>query len=249
MIPNIAAKDILSGDAKAAAAAWKEARGNYSTAMRLEDVAKAVLKAKRQADAAGSGGNIDNNTRQQFKSILNNENKMRGFTAEEKAQMESIVAGTTGGNAARLVGKAAPTGIVSGTLSGGAGFAAGGPVGAVLVPLAGYIGKKMGDRSTSNQVKVLEEMIRSRAPVAKAMEDIGSKFEVVQSQGMNARTMSALSLSARNLANNLKDAGVNLSPSEIMRAIQGPMKSAAEGDGDPLKITVTPRRAEDDQQQ
>jgi hypothetical protein len=129
-----------------------------------------------------------------------------------------------------LVGKAAPTGIVSGTLSGGAGFAAGGPVGALVVPLAGYIGKKLGDRSTANQVAKLEEMIRSRAPVAKAMEDTATKFEIVQSQGMNARTMSALSLSARNLATNLKDAGVTLSPAEIMRAIQGPVRSAADPD-------------------
>lgn len=241
-IPNVAARDILSGDPKAAAEAWSLARGNYAAAMRSEDIAKAVLKAQRQAEAAGSGANIDNATRQQFKAILNNDKKLRGFAAEEVAQMEALVKGTATGNVARLIGKAAPTGIVSGGLAGGAGFAAGGPVGAVLVPLAGYIGKKLGDRSTAKQVAALDELVRSRAPLAKAMEDFGVKFSVIERDGQNARTMSALALSARNLANNLKDAGVNLSPSEIMRALQAPGIGRGDtgGDGDPLRITVTP---------
>jgi hypothetical protein len=229
-IPNVAARDILSGDPKAAAEAWALARGNYAAAMRSEDIVKAVLKAQRQAEAAGSGANIDNATRQQFKAILNNDKKIRGFDADEIAQMETLVRGTATGNAARLIGKAAPTGIVSGGLAGGAGFAAGGPVGAVLVPLAGYIGKKIGDRSTANQVQALDELVRSRAPLAKAMEDFGVKFQVIERDGQNARSVSALALSARNLANNLRDAGVNLSPTEIMRSIQGPVRSAAEDD-------------------
>jgi len=229
-IPNVAARDILSGDPKAAAQAWSEARGNYAAAMRSDQIAKALIKAQRQAEAAGSGANIDNATRQQFKAILNSDSRSRGFNAEERAAMESAVRGTTWGNFARLIGKAAPTGIVSGGLAGGAGFAVGGSVGAVLVPLAGYIGKKIGDRSTSKQVQALDELVRSRAPLAKAMEDFGVKFSVIERDGQNARTMSALSLSARNLANNLKDAGINLSPGEIMRALQGPVKSAAEDD-------------------
>lgn len=229
-IPNIAAKDILSGDPKAAAKAWELARGNYAAAMRSEDIARAVLKAQRQADAAGSGANIDNATRQQFKAILNNEKKLRGFNEEEIAQMEAIVKGTMAGNAARLVGKAAPTGIVSGALSGGAGFAVGGPAGGVLLPLMGAIGKRIGDRSTTNQVAKLDELVRSRAPLAKSMQDVEAKVLAIQESGQNARTLSALSLSARNLANNLKDAGITISPTEIMRSLQGPIAGRAEGD-------------------
>lgn len=228
-IPNLAAKDIISGNPKAAAEAWALARGNYAAAMRSEDIARAVLKATRQAEAAGSGGNIDNATRQQFKAILNNDKKMRGFNAEEKEAMEAIVSGTTWGNAMRLIGKAAPTGIVSGGLSTGAGFAAGGPVGAVLVPIAGYIGKKLGDRSTAGQVAKLEELVRSRAPVAKSMETFAEKNAAL-AEGQSPASFSAAMLAARNLSNNLKDAGVNLSPSEIMRSIRGPVPAGAEED-------------------
>jgi muramidase (phage lysozyme) len=230
LIPNLAARDILSGDAKAAAQAWATARGNYAAASRAEDIAKAVLKAQRQAEAAGSGANIDNATRQQFRSILNNDKKLRGFNAEEKAQMEDIVRGTATGNFARLIGKAAPTGIVSGALSGGAGLAAGGPAGAVLLPLAGLIGKKIGDRSTARQVEALSELVRSRAPLAKSMEDLAAKSQALQDQGRNARTMSALALSARNATMNLKDAGINLSTADVMRALQGPVSGRAEDD-------------------
>jgi hypothetical protein len=158
--------DVLGGDAAGAAKILGEARGNYAVAKGSERVAEALTKADRQAAAAGAGGNIDNATRQQFKSILNSPKKSAGFTAEELAQMERVVEGTRTGNAARLVGKLAPTGVVSGALSAGAGMAAGGPVGAAMLPAVGLLGKKIGDMSTARQARILDEMIRSRAPMA-----------------------------------------------------------------------------------
>jgi hypothetical protein len=41
-------------------------------------------------------------------------------------------------------------------------------------------------------------------------------------------------LASRNLANNLRDLGVNVSPSDFIRALQAPVKSAAEGDEPPV---------------
>ena len=229
-IPNVAARDILSGDPKAAAKAWAEARGNYAAAMRSEDIAKAIIKAQRQADAAGSGANIDNATRQQFKAILNSDKRSRGFNAEELEAMEAAVRGTTWGNFARLVGKAAPTGIVSGALSGGAGFAAGGPLGGILLPIAGLIGKRAGDRSTAAQIATLDELVRSRAPLMKAFEDAAAKRQALEDQGRTAKTVSALAIASRNLASNLRDAGFNVAPGDIMRSLQGPVTGRAESD-------------------
>jgi muramidase (phage lysozyme) len=218
-LPNVAARDILSGDPKAAAQAWATARGNYAAAMRSEDIAKALIKAQRQAESAGSGANIDNATRQQFKAILNNDKKLRGFNAEERAAMESAVRGTTWGNFARLIGKAAPTGIVSGALSGGAGFAAAGPVGGILLPIAGLIGKRVGDKSTASQVSTLDELVRSRAPLMKAFEDAAAKRQALEDQGQTAKTMSAMAIASRNLVSNLRDAGINVSAADVMRAL------------------------------
>jgi muramidase (phage lysozyme) len=227
LIPNIAAKDILSGDPKAAAQAWATARGNYAAAMRSDEIAKAVIKAQRQAESAGSGANIDNATRQNFKAILNNDKRSRGFSADELAAMEQAVRGTTWGNFARLIGKAAPTGIVSGALSGGAGLAAGGPAGAILLPLAGLIGKKIGDRSTANQIARLDELVRSRAPLSNSMQEMASKVTALETT-RSPRTMSAAVIAARNLSNNLKDAGISLSPGDIIRALQAPATGRAE---------------------
>ena len=160
--------DVVAGDAAQANALLGEARGNYAAAMRLGRVSTAVEKADRQAAAAGSGANIDNATRQQFKAILNSPKLSRGFSPEELGQMEQIVRGTFVGNAGRLLGKLAPTGIVSGALSSGAGLAAGGVPGAVGLPLIGYLGKFVGDASTRAQVGKLASLVASRSPVGEA---------------------------------------------------------------------------------
>lgn len=166
-LEGLGSKDVLSGDAAGAAKILGEARGNYAAAKRSERVAEALTKADRQAASAGSGGNIDNATRQQLKSILNSPKKSAGYSADELAQMERVVEGTRTGNIARLIGKAAPTGVVSGGLSSGAGYAVGGPIGAIAVPTAGYLAKKIADKSTERQARILDEMIRSRAPMAR----------------------------------------------------------------------------------
>lgn len=144
-----------------------EARGNYAAAKRSEMLDELGKKAERQANAAGSGTGIDNATRQRIKSVLDNPKKLRGFSAEEKEQMEQIVRGTFTGNAARLLGKFSPSGVVSGALSAGAGFAAHGPLGAVVLPAAGYAAKKLGDASTAAQTAKLSRIVRSRAPVSR----------------------------------------------------------------------------------
>lgn len=80
--------------------------------------------------------------------------------------MNKVARGTTTGNAARYLGKLAPTGSVSGVLSGGAGFAAAGPAGAIGLPAAGYLAKKIGDLSTKRGVAALDSLVRSRSPLA-----------------------------------------------------------------------------------
>lgn len=169
-VHGIGPDDVLRGDANAAMKVLGEARGNYAASKRADLVAEALSKAELQASSAGSGGNIDNAIRQQFKSILNNPKKLRGFSAEEVAMMRQIVAGTKAGNAARLVGKLAPTGIVSGALSSGAGLAAFGGPGAVALPVAGFAGKALGDTSTKRLAAALSQAVRSRAPAAAGIQ-------------------------------------------------------------------------------
>lgn len=159
--------DLLAGDAAKASGIMTEARGNYAASMRSETVAKQLARAQLNADSAGAGANIDNATRQSIKSILINPKKLMGYSPDEIAQMQKIVGGTYANYAARLLGKLAPTGVVSSGLSAGAGFLAGGPVGALGLPALGAVAKKIADTSTLRQAEKLQNMIRSRSPLAK----------------------------------------------------------------------------------
>lgn len=163
--------DILSGSnpfptLKNAVADW--AAGKRSAAV----TGKADL-ANLNAGTAGSGANEDNALRQAMKQLarpINNTNtpvaKRLGFNDEEIAAIKNAAMGTTAGNVARYIGKAAPTGIVSGAGSAGVGGLAGGPIGAVALPAAGYIAKKIGDLSTKQAVQAVDSLVRSRSPLA-----------------------------------------------------------------------------------
>jgi hypothetical protein len=148
----------------------ENARGNWAAMKRAEDVNFRLNNADLRAASTGSGGNIDNATRQNIRAILTNKRAQRGFSKDELAQMERVVRGTFTGNVARLLGKLAPTGIVSA----GLGLEIGshllhGPAGLGAVPIAGAIAKKIGDASTARQARVLDEMVRSRSPLARSL--------------------------------------------------------------------------------
>lgn len=168
-LANLDPKDVVVNPqfAGKVSAEAQEARGNYAAAKRSEQLDAVEKKADRQANSAGSGTNIDNATRQKIKEVLNNPKKLRGFSDSEVDQMEKIIRGTPVGNVARLLGKFAPSGVVSGALSAGAGFAAHGPLGAVALPAAGYAAKKAADASTLRLLAKLKNDVRARSPLGK----------------------------------------------------------------------------------
>lgn len=167
-LTHLSPEQVLAGDATAAATALKEARGNFASMKRSEAIAEALAKAERAAGSSGSGANIDNATRQMIKGLRNSDKKSRGYSGDELAQMDRVIGGTATGNALRSVGKLAPTGVVSSALSGGIGFAIGGPKGAVVLPSAGLIAKFLADKSTARQVAKLDEMVRTRSPLGQS---------------------------------------------------------------------------------
>jgi len=151
----------------------KNAIGDYAAGKRSNTVTGKVDLANLNAGTAGSGANEDNALRQAVKQLarpINNTNtpvaKRLGFNDEEIEAIKSAAMGTPVGNAARFMGKAAPTGIVSGALSSGAGGMAGGPIGAVALPAVGMVAKKIGDLSTKKAVAALDSLVRSRSPLA-----------------------------------------------------------------------------------
>lgn len=151
----------------------KDAVGNWAAGKRSAAVTGKRDLAELNAGTAGSGANEDNALRQAMKQLarpVNNTNtpvaKRLGFNDQEVASIKDVAMGTTVGNTARWLGKAAPTGIVSGAGAAGIGGFAAGPVGAVALPASGYVAKKIGDLSTKRQVAALDSLVRSRSPLA-----------------------------------------------------------------------------------
>lgn len=151
--------DVLMGDADAGVSALREARGYWRQARKSETIEDAVTRAERRAASTGSGGNIDNATRQNIRAILDSPKKARGFTDAEKAAMERAVRGTLPQNVARLVGKLSPEGN---------GLMAALNVGAAAVnPMmlggtaAGFAAKRFADAATPRNVQSILDIIRS----------------------------------------------------------------------------------------
>ena len=150
---------VTAGNKTEAVAALKDARRLWSTAKKSEMVDQAVERAQLAAGTSGTGGNIDNALRQQFKNILNSPKKSRGFSADEKAAMRQIALGTNTQNALRLLGRLSPsTGGLSLMLHGGAAYGTGGA--SVAAGAVGYGAKTAADRLTKNNIYGLARLIR-----------------------------------------------------------------------------------------
>ncbi len=151
--------DILTGNKTEGVRALQEARKFNHMARKSEVIEEALEKAANNAASSGTGGNIDNAIRQQFRSILNNPKARRGFSTAELSAIRQIVRGTAPQNALRMIGKLAPSGGLSILLNLGAAMQSGG----ATIPLAaaGAGAKAIADRATPKNVEQLSRIVRS----------------------------------------------------------------------------------------
>lgn len=124
---------------------------------KTETFDKSLYRADLNAAAAGSGGNINNTTRQQIKAVLTNDAMRRQFSPAELAEMEKVVRQGRVENTLRGIGKVAP---------GGNGLMTALNIGAVAtnpllaaVPIAGTVAKVLADRGTVNGGKAVRALI------------------------------------------------------------------------------------------
>lgn len=234
-VPNISKRDVIKGDVDAYAKTMEAARGDYSAAKTAERLDKNTIKAELQAASTNSGMNVANKIRQNMARVAYDERQQRGMRADEVGAAEDIARGTVGQNALRRTGNVLGGGGGLGMLHGGSvgaavGAAVGGPAGAAIgataVPMAGHLLKAVANKMTIRQAEKLSQMIRSRAPLAKSVE----KFEAAASNLQAGRTPQAISgfvLAARNLSTNLRSAGLNIAPADLIGALQSPGTSDA----------------------
>lgn len=213
LLPSIAAKDVRAGNPAEASAILDEARANWSAARHAETIDKKQFRAELRSAAANSGQNVSNTMRQRIADILVSDKELRGFTTEEQALMRQIVEGTPAQNTLRGVGNFLGGGGGLGALaSAGVGAAAtGGP--GVIAPLIGYGLKKLGNWLTARDVSKLNEMVRSNSPLGKQMKatlDAWSRAALAHERATSPRTTASMAITTRNLATNLRDAGIEL---------------------------------------
>ena len=88
------------------------------------------------------------------------------FTKEEQSAIKVAAKGGPIQNALRLVGKLAPTGIVSGGGSVGLGYLAGGPIGAVGLPIVGGVARKGAEQLGLRNIEQLRNRLATgNAPI------------------------------------------------------------------------------------
>lgn len=157
----------LSGEAvepQTSVQSLKEARNLYSKGAKAQEIDELMERAANSATNYSQSG-IENAIRIQFRQLANNKTRMRKFNEEEQTLIKDIVRGGSIENVLRYFGKLAPTGVVSGGVSSGAGYAVGGPAGAVAVPAVGSVARELAGARTQAKVDELISQILMGRPV------------------------------------------------------------------------------------
>ncbi len=126
----------------------KSARGIWTRVKKTETVESAIDAAQLTAKRNFSASGLENALRSEFAKIARKKGFKKLWTAEEQQFIRAVAEGTNFRNAMRLLGKAAPTGIVSGGIGAGVGFQIAGPAGAIAVPTVGILGRLAARRGT-----------------------------------------------------------------------------------------------------
>ena len=141
-------------------AKYKDARQLWGRAKRSELLEEAFSKAELSASGFEKG------IRSEFRSILNNKKKRRGFTPEEISVMRQVVKGGTLENLAKLIGKfgiseGQSVSVFAPSLGAGVGYSVAGPAGAFAVPVIGQVSKVLAQKLTRDAGKGADLIIRA----------------------------------------------------------------------------------------
>ena len=102
--------DIIMGDQTAGARAMSEARETWKRLAKTQEIERAQGTATLRTEATGSGGNINNATRQEMAKLLRNQKQARAFSDTEKELIRSVVDQGPASDILRLAGKVSPEG-------------------------------------------------------------------------------------------------------------------------------------------
>jgi hypothetical protein len=120
--------DVVAGDQQAGVTALNQARDLWSRFRKSDAVDELMRRAEIRASQF-SGSGYENALRTEFRQLAMNRRKMAGFSEDERAAIEKVARGGPMENSLRMLGKFAPTGVVSAALSGNVGAGIGSALG------------------------------------------------------------------------------------------------------------------------
>jgi gas vesicle protein len=152
--------NLTGGKQSDAGLLFKQARGLWGRARKGELLEEAFEKAGLQASG------FENGIRVQFRSILNNKKKLKGFNKEEIAAMRKVVQGGRAENIAKALGRfgfteGQSTSMLLGSLGVAGGAIVGGAPGAVAVPLLGQLSRNLAQRLTRKNAEFASQIVRA----------------------------------------------------------------------------------------
>lgn len=179
---------LMGKNPQAAAGAIKEARSMWGRAKKLETVQELLERAELNAGSSGSGGNVENASRQQIKRMLTNPNLKRGLSNAEQASARKAVLGSKTQNALRLAGKLSPQG--NGLMMVlGAGGAVTAPQFAVPAMIMGYGAKKTAEHLSRKSVAELVNLISTGGVPAPVMKNAIQLLSEAKREGLSRALM------------------------------------------------------------
>lgn len=156
---KLSPKDVRSGDANVAAGSIREARSLWSRMRKSEILDDIFKQAEDAAGANYSQAGLETAVRQRFRSLLSNKKQIRAFTKEEQGAIRRVVRGGPIENVARLVGKMAPRGVISGGFNIGIGATLG-PAAGLTSTVLGEVARRSATRATLRNASRASEVVR-----------------------------------------------------------------------------------------
>jgi hypothetical protein len=151
--------DIAAGSEQAITE-FNKARNLWSRQAKGGTIDRLIDRSQTRAQQFSASGQ-ENALRTEFRQLLMNDKKMRGFSQEERDAIRRVAEGGTIENILRYGGKLAPTGVVSGGAGVGLGYALGGPAGAAVVPLLGGASRAGATALTRQNAEYASQLMRA----------------------------------------------------------------------------------------
>jgi hypothetical protein len=160
-IQGLQPQDLISGNSREGINSLLQARNIWTRVAKNERFMNAVNSADLRAASTGSGGNVENATRQNLRRLIDPSSRTapRNWTADERTAINEIVRGSPTQNVLRLAGKLSPSGNGLMAALGIGGTMANPMIG--VASLGGMAAKYAADRGVMQGVQALDELIRA----------------------------------------------------------------------------------------